>query len=99
VGMIVGKAVRMARMMNVPILGLVENFSYFVCPDNGREYSIFGESRASGVALEFGLPLLARIPVDPVISEACDRGRVENLKGGWMMPALEMIKNMGGNEE
>ena len=99
VGMIVGKAVRMARMMNVPILGLVENFSYFVCPDNGKKYSIFGESRASKVALEYSLPLLATIPVDPAISEACDRGRVEDLQGDWLIPAVELIKSMGGIEK
>lgn len=99
VGMIVGKAVRMARMMNVPILGLVENFSYFVCPDNGKKYSIFGESRTSKVALEYSLPLLATIPVDPAISEACDRGRVEDLQGDWLMPAVELIKSMGGIEK
>lgn len=99
VGMIVGKAVKMARMMNVPILGLVENFSYFVCPDNGKKYSIFGESRTSKVALEYSLPLLATIPVDPAISEACDRGRVEDLQGDWLMPAVELIKSMGGIEK
>lgn len=96
VGMIVGKAVKMARMMNIPVLGLVENLSYFLCPDNGREYEIFGKSKAGGVALEFGLPLLARLPVDPEISKACDEGRVEDLKGSWLMPAAEMIAKLGG---
>ncbi len=96
VGMIVGKAVRMARMMKVPILGLVENLSYFVCPDNGKEYAIFGESKASAVALEHGVPLLARLPVDPDISRACDGGRVEDLEAGWLAPVAELIARMGG---
>ena len=96
VGMIVGKAVKMARMMDIPILGLVENYSYFICPDNGKQYSLFGESRASAVAQEHGLPLLGRLPVDPAIAKACDSGKVEDLKNGWLTPAVDIIKNMGG---
>ena len=96
VSMIVGKAVKMARMMDVPILGLIENYSYFVCPDNGKEYSLFGESKASAVAQEYGLPLLGRLPVEPAIAKACDSGKVEDLDGGWLAPAIDMIKNMGG---
>lgn len=96
VGMIVGKAVKMARMMDIPILGLVENYSYFICPDNGKQYSLFGESRASAVAQEHGLPLLGRLPVDPAIAKACDSGKVEDLKNGLLTPAVDIIKNMGG---
>lgn len=99
VGMIVGKAVKMARMMNIPILGLIENYSYFVCPDNGKQYSLFGESRASAVAQEHGLPLLGRLPVDPAIAKACDSGKVEDLDNGWLSPAVDIIKNMGGTME
>jgi len=99
VGMIVGKAVKMARMMDIPILGLVENYSYFICPDNGKQYSLFGESRASAVAQEHGLPLLGRLPVDPAIAKACDSGKVEDLKNGWLTPAVDIIKNMGGTME
>lgn len=98
VGMIVGKAVKMAQMMDVPILGLVENFSYFLCPDNGKEYNIFGESKASKVALAFDLPLLGRLPVDPAISEACDNGEVENLNTDWLMPVTELIEEIGGEK-
>ena len=96
VGMIVGKAVKMARMMDVPILGLIENYSYFVCPDNGKQYSLFGESRASAVAQEYGLHLLGRLPVDPEIAKACDSGKVEDLDSGWLAPAVDMIKSIGG---
>lgn len=98
VGMIVGKAVKMAQMMDVPILGLVENFSYFLCPDNGKEYNIFGESKASKVALAFDLPLLGRLPVDPAISEACDNGEVENLNTDWLRPVTELINDIGGEK-
>ena len=98
VGMIVGKAVKMAQMMDVPILGLVENFSYFLCPDNGKEYNIFGESKASKVALAFDLPLLGRLPVDPAISEACDNGEVENLNTDWLRPVTELIEEIGGEK-
>ena len=98
VGMIVGKAVKMAQMMKVPILGLVENLSYFVCPDNARQYNIFGKSRASQAALEYGLPLLAKLPVNPEISRACDEGRIEDLDGDWMKPVIEIIEKYGGKE-
>ncbi len=99
VGMIVGKAVKMARMMAVPILGLVENMSYFLCPDNGKKYRIFGGNGASEAACAFGLPLLAQIPVDPQISLACDQGRIEEIEGGWLKPAAELIKEIGGKPE
>ena len=95
VGMVVGKAMNMARMMNIPILGLVENLSYFVCPDNGKAYSVFGESKVSGVVAEHGLPLLARLPIEPAISQACDAGLVEDLERDWLMPAVKMIKGLG----
>lgn len=96
VGMIVGKAVKMARMMDVPILGLVENYAYFTCPDNGRQYSIFGKSKASEAARAYGLPLLGRLPVDPQISQACDSGKIEDLRDVWLTEAVDRIKNMGG---
>lgn len=77
VSMIVAKAVRMARMMGVPVLGLVENMSYFKCPDNGKEYKVFGESHLDEIAAEYGLPVMGRLPIDPDFARACDRGRVE----------------------
>jgi Mrp family chromosome partitioning ATPase len=96
VGMVVGKAVKMAQMMDVPILGIVENYAYFLCPDNGKRYNIFGESRVEAAALAQGLPLLGRIPVDPAISRACDRGRVEDLQGDWLEPAARLVTAMTG---
>lgn len=94
VGMIVGKAVKMARMMNIPVLGLVENLAYFLCPDNGKKYDVFGESKTGRIASQYSLPLLGQIPIDPAIATACDRGLVEDLKGDWLLPALDVIKSL-----
>ena len=69
--------------MSIPVLGLVENLSYFHCPDNGRDYKIFGESHIEEIAAEHGLPVLARLPVDPKISAACDKGTIELFDGDW----------------
>ena len=76
VGMIVTKAVRMAEMMNVPVLGLVENYSFFRCPDCGREHPVFGESTIDALGAELGLPVLAKLPIDPDLAKAVDEGRV-----------------------
>lgn len=83
VSMIVTKAVKMAEMMNVPVLGLVENMSYFLCPDNGKEYKVFGESHIEEIAKTYNLEVLAKLPIDPRISAACDRGMIELFEGDW----------------
>lgn len=80
VSMIVAKAVKMAQMMNIPILGLVENYSYFHCPDNGKDYQLFGSSHLEETAAKYGLDILARLPIDPAIAQACDAGRIEELQ-------------------
>lgn len=72
--MIVEKAVNMAKKMNVPILGLVENMSYLECPDCGKKISVFGESHLDEVAKEYGIPVLAQIPIRPAVAEGCRRG-------------------------
>ena len=77
VSMVVAKAVKMAEQMNIPILGLIENFAYFHCPDNGKDYEIFGKSHIETVALEHRLPVLAKLPIDPALANACDEGRIE----------------------
>ena len=74
----------MAEMMDVPILGLVENYSYFTCPDCGREHKIFGESRLEDIANAHGIPILARLPIDPALAKACDEGRVEQLERNYL---------------
>ena len=77
VTLIVKKAYNMAKMMNIPVLGLVENMSYFECPDCGKRHSIFGESKLDEVAKELGVPVLARLPIDPKTAALVDRGAVE----------------------
>ena len=78
VSMIVSKAVKMARMMNVPIYGFVENYSYFRCPDCGKTHQIFGESKLDEIALSYSLPVLARLPIDPDTARLFDTGRMED---------------------
>ena len=84
VSMIVEKAVKMAEMMDVPILGLVENYSFFRCPDCGRDHRIFGESHLEEIARAHGLKVLARLPIDPALAAACDRGQIETLKTNYL---------------
>lgn len=79
VSMIVAKAVRMAQMMQVPILGIVENMSYFTAPDTGKRYAVFGESHVEEIARRSDLAVLAKLPLDPTIAAACDAGRVETV--------------------
>ena len=89
--MVVSKAIKMAEMMNIPILGLIENLSYFKCPDNGKEYKIFGDSHIEQIAENYGIDILAKVPVDPAISKACDRGAIETLEEDWLEPAVQRI--------
>ena len=84
VSMIVEKAVKMAEMMNIPILGLVENYSYFQCPDCGKKHSIFGESHIGEIADAHGLKVLAQLPIDPSLAAACDAGKVEELPVNYL---------------
>lgn len=91
VSMIVEKAVRMAETMNVPILGLVENMSYAVCPDCGKQIPIFGESHIDEIAAEHHLPVLGKIPMNPKLAGACDKGMVELFEGDWLEPAVRAI--------
>ena len=91
VGMIVTKAVNMARMMNIPILGLVENYSYFQCPDCGKKHAIFGESRLDETAAALDLPILARLPMDSTLALACDNGLVEGVAENYLEPVAELL--------
>ncbi|NLN65768.1 MAG: Mrp/NBP35 family ATP-binding protein [Clostridiaceae bacterium] len=94
VSMIVSKAVRMAELMNIPILGLVENMSFFKCPDNGKEYKVFGESHIDEVASSHNLEVLARLPIDPKISAACDKGMIELFSGDWFDSVAKLLESM-----
>ena len=80
VGMIVEKAVNMAKMMNIPVIGIVENMAYMACPDCGKKLYPFGEGKTIDVAMKHSIPLLAQLPIDPAIAKACDAGRIEDVK-------------------
>ncbi len=91
VRMIVTKAVKMAELMHIPVLGLVENYSYFQCPDCGKRHQIFGESHIDAVAQEHGLPVLARLPIDPGLAAACDRGEIEDYEPNYLAAVAEAL--------
>lgn len=95
VGMIVQKALNMAQIMNIPVLGLVENMSYMACPDCGKKLYPFGEGKTQAVAAASGLPLLGSLPIDPAIAAACDAGRVEDVQGDWLLTAAEICEAIG----
>ena len=96
VGMIVTKAVNMAGLMNIPVLGIVENMSYFKCPDCGKEHHIFGESKVESVAGQFGIGCIARLPIDPAIAACVDGGKVEMIPGSYIANLADVIENKGG---
>ena len=93
VSMIVGKAVKMANMMNIPVLGFVENYSYLECPDCGKKIEVFGKSKLESVAAEFGLPILAKLPIDPSVAAAYDNGLMETVNTDALADAIEAVKN------
>ena len=95
VSMIVAKAVKMAQLMNIPVLGLVENMSYITCPDCGRKIEMFGASQAKAVAAEYGLKLLEQLPIDPVLSQEADAGKIEFNEGTQMESILEVLEDLG----
>lgn len=90
-GLVVRKAVHMLQNLNVPILGVVENFSYYVCPDTGRQHAIFGESHAQEIAESAGVDLLARLPIDPRITSAGDSGQIEDVRLAELDGLLESL--------
>jgi Mrp family chromosome partitioning ATPase len=94
VSMIVSKAVKMAEAMNIPVIGLVENMSYFKCPDNDKEYKVFGESHIDEIAGRHNFQVLAKLPIDPQISDACDRGLIELYYGEWLEPVAKILETM-----
>ena len=91
VAMIVKKAANMADMMNVPVLGLVENMSYIKCPDCGKELKVFGESHIDEIANQFGYDLLARVPIDTEIASYVDKGWIETIKADYLSAAADAI--------
>jgi Mrp family chromosome partitioning ATPase len=95
VTMIVKKAYNMAKLMNIPVLGIVENMSYAICPDCGKEIKLFGESKADKISEELGVPVLARIPMDAKTAALVDKGAVELADDKYLAQAVEMIERMG----
>ena len=94
VSMIVGKAVKMAEMMNVPVLGIVENMAYYECPDCKSRHSIFGESHIEEVATKYGINSIAGMPINPKLAAACDKGMIELFEGDWLDKTADVIENL-----
>lgn len=94
VSMIVTKAVKMAGLMNIPILGIVENMSYMECPDCGKKLYPFGEGKTEKVAEEFGIPMLGRIPIDPALASQSDNGLIELFEGGYLEDTCEKLEQL-----
>jgi len=97
VSMIVSKAVSMAKMMNVPILGIVENMSYIKCPDCGKKISVFGESHVEQTAQKFGLKVLGKCPLDPDVAAKCDAGNSEDIEAPWLSEAADAVEGLKKN--
>ena len=94
VGMIVAKAVNMANMMHVPVLGFVENYSYYQCPDCGKRVELFGKSHLDQLAQETGIPILARLPLDPAVAALVDQGRIEEARVEALEPAVDRLEKL-----
>ena len=90
--MIVEKAVRMAQMMNVPVLGLVENMSYFKCDECGKNHYIFGQSHVEDIAQRNGIANTAQLPMDPTLAAACDKGMIEMFDGLWLEQIADALQ-------
>ncbi len=94
VSMIVAKAANMAQMMNIPVLGIVENMAYFKCPDCGKDHNIYGESHIAEVAEKFGYDVLARMPIDPRLAALCDKGMLELMENDYLDKAAEKLEQL-----
>ncbi len=94
VSMIVSKAVKMANMMHIPVIGLIENYSYLQCPDCGKKISVFGKSHVDEVAEQFQIPVLARLPIDPAVAEAYDAGLMETVGTEPLCGVVEAIEKI-----
>jgi Mrp family chromosome partitioning ATPase len=94
VSMIVKKAYNMARQMNIPVLGVVENMSYVKCPDCGKEIKLFGESNLTQTAKDLGIDILGKVPVDPVMAQLADKGEFERFSNDYLSDAAKKIESM-----
>ncbi len=94
VSMIVEKAVKMAQLMNIPILGIIENMSYYECPNCGKRHNIYGDSHIEEIAAQYNIPVLAKLPIDPQLAKICDQGTIELFEGEWLNEAVDKIADM-----
>ena len=94
--MVVEKAVKMAEMMDIPIVGVVENMSYLLCPDCGKEIPLFGVGKTQAAADAHHIPLLARMPIDPALAQLTDNGRIEDFTGGWLTGVADVLEKFSG---
>lgn len=94
VSIIVEKAVKMAKLMNIPIIGIIENMSYFECPDCGKRHNIYGESHIEEIAAQYNIPVLAKLPICTELAKQCDQGTVELFEGDWLNEAVNKISNI-----
>lgn len=94
VGMIVGKAVKMAEMLNIPILGIVENMSYFECPNCKEKHKIFGDSKIDEIAKKYNIDTISEIPINSKLASACDNGMIELFDGEWLSKLADKIENL-----
>lgn len=92
VSMIVEKAVKMAKLMDVPVLGLVQNMAYFECPDCGSKHYIFGENKADETAKEFSIDTVCEIPMNQKLAAACDKGAIELFEGNWLDKMADKVE-------
>ncbi len=95
VGMIVEKAVKMANLMDVPVLGLVENMSYYECPDCGKKHQIFGESHIDELAAKYDISAVSKLPIDPELAKACDDGDIEDYKCAALNNMADLLEKLG----
>lgn len=93
-GMVVEKAINMAAKMNIRVLGIIENMSYVVCPHCGEKIEVFGKSHLNEISEKYHMPVLARVPLDPKISEAADAGQIEDLVVKEIAPAADVVENI-----
>ncbi|MBQ1351453.1 MAG: Mrp/NBP35 family ATP-binding protein [Oscillospiraceae bacterium] len=94
VSMIVTKATKMVQMLDIPVVGLVENYSMYKCPHCGKMHSVFGESQLEETAATWNLPILDRLPIDPEMAEACDTGTIETFHGGYLTKTADAVERL-----
>ena len=92
--MIVEKCVNMAAIMDKKVIGLVENMSYFQCPDCGKRHSVFGESHSEEIAARHGIEGVAKLPIDPALAKACDEGCIEDIEIDWLDELADVIEKL-----